>query len=151
MSPGPGLFCQRSCWGAKGAGHYWSNLPLPLWIRPIEEQFGASRGRLQEEPGHCGWPSRRSAMCLFASSRILGSIFNYLVPVLFVLFVCPYILHCSYLQGLCQGERLVRWKPVSSSILVWSVITWGSPNVAASLSDEVSSLQSESILNDTLL
>lgn len=40
----------------------------------------------------------------------------------------------------------MRWKLVSSSISGWSVIIWGSPNAAASLSDEVSLLQSKESL-----
>lgn len=54
MSPGPGSLSRRLRRGAKGAGHYWENLPLPLRIGPIEEQSESSGGSLQEEPVHRG-------------------------------------------------------------------------------------------------
>lgn len=44
--PGSRPLCQRSRRGAKGPGHHWSNVSVPLRIGPIEEQPGAGGGRI---------------------------------------------------------------------------------------------------------
>lgn len=124
VSSGLGSLCRRSRWGATSSSHHWSNLPLSLWIRPIQEQLEEGRGCFQEESGYCGWAFGRSVLVRFYFCK------NYRIWR-----ICHNLFFFCNLQGLSPTEKSLRWKLVFSSIWVSSVITWGSPNIAASSSD----------------
>lgn len=88
LSPGPGPLCRRSCRGAESAGHHWSNLPVPVWIRPIKKQLRARWGRFQEEFGCCGRTTRRCVSFLFSwlVSDVEWFSVNYVIMFLFSIF-----------------------------------------------------------------
>lgn len=66
----PCSLCKWCSWGAESSGYHWSHLPLPSWLRSVTRELEAGGGRLQEEPGYTGWPSRRFAYSCWSTKSM---------------------------------------------------------------------------------
>lgn len=137
--------------GAESPGHHRTDVPFPLWFRPITGELAACWRCFQEEFDHRWWAVRRLINRIHINSHINTVSHNAVFMVCHLISEVMLTDHNKWFdwhlsaQVQFHHESSVRWELVCCSIWVVCMMGWRNRSGAVILSDRASTSLSKKL------